>query len=106
MNVIQNAIHLISSFSEEFEKNGIKSNSELKLKQYIDDTLKSLKNYHVVNNKVYITLEKFYQSSSMMIGLSNITLNTSAKNAWRNYDKFHYEYVKPNLKLYGNTLIL
>ena len=41
-----------------------------------------------------------------MIGLSNITLNTSAKNAWRNYDKFHYEYVKPNLKLYGNTLIL
>ena len=53
-----------------------------------------------------IALEKFYQSSSLLIGLSTLALDERTYQAWRVYDAFHFESVKPALKLYGPSVVL
>ncbi|MEY8463141.1 helicase BlpT [Streptococcus merionis] len=57
------------------------------------------------SNKSLVALERFYQSTSLIIGLGAVNLDEQSLAKWRTYDKFHYDYVKPNLKLYGPIVI-
>lgn len=66
-----------------------------------DIRLQELKKTEKLNNSILIDLEKFYQPTSLLIGLGSLKLNDQARTAWRNYDKFHYEHVKHVLSLYG-----
>ncbi|CVW43623.1 BlpT protein%2C fusion [Streptococcus pneumoniae] len=66
-----------------------------------DIRLQELKKTEQLNNSILIDLEKFYQPTSLLIGLGSLKLNDQARTAWRNYDKFHYEHVKHVLSLYG-----
>lgn len=51
-------------------------------------------------------LEKFYQTASLLIGLGGLALNEEAFQAWRAYDHWHYEVVKPQLQVYGPMVLL
>lgn len=74
---------------------------DLRLQQNIDEVLRALKKAEKLDNSILIDLEKFYQLTSLLIGLGSLKLNDQARTAWRNYDKFHYDHVKHTLTLYG-----
>ncbi|VPZ10309.1 BlpT protein, fusion [Streptococcus pneumoniae] len=64
-----------------------------------DIRLQKLKKAEKLDNSILIDLEKFYQRTSLLIGLGSLKLNDQVRIAWRNYDKFHYEHVKHVLTL-------
>ncbi len=68
--------------------------------------LKGLRKARRVDNRLLIELEKFYQTASLLIGLGGLALNEEAFQAWRAYDHWHYEVVKPQLQVYGPTVLL
>ena len=72
---------------------------DLRLQQNIDEVLRALKKAEKLDNSILIDLEKFYQLTSLLIGLGSLKLNDQARTAWRNYDKFHYDHVKHTLTL-------
>ena len=65
--------------------------------------MKEFKKAEKLDNSILIDLEKFYQPTSLMIGIGSLKLNDQARIAWRNYDKFHYAHVKHLLTLYGSV---
>ncbi|GGE31202.1 hypothetical protein [Streptococcus himalayensis] len=78
---------------------------ELKLREIFEDVYSILQK-ETDNNKLFIGLEKFYQSVSLMIGLSHLEMTEEARLAWRAYDRFHFKEVKPQLRLYGWVVAL
>lgn len=99
--LIHQAYQLIADLEKEFQSTSPLSHDDQRLNQVITDTLTSLQTMTKVTNATYICLEKFYQSASLLIGLSNIKLSEPTYQAWRAYDRFHFEQVKPKLKVYG-----
>lgn len=82
------------------------SKDKQRVLQLTNSVLSKLSNKTKLDNKVFIEMEKFYQNTSMIIGLSGLDLKGDVYDSWKVYDKFHFEYVKPNLKLYGNTFLI
>lgn len=103
--IIKEAQHLITDLEKACQLSRPTDRDYLRLQEAIANTLASLNKLSKVNNTTYITLEKFYQTASLIIGLSNINLSEPAYQAWRAYDRFHFEQVKPKLKVYGNTVL-
>ena len=91
--LITNATQLLSELNKSFQS--------CKQGRADDIRLQELKKAEKLNNSILIDLEKFYQRTSLLIGLGSLKLNEQARIAWRNYDKFHYEHVKHVLTLYG-----
>lgn len=69
--------------------------------QALQDTLADVGKSTKIDNRLLISLEKFYQTASRLIGLSNLTLTPASKEVFHRYDRFVYEEVKPNLHIYG-----
>ena len=78
----------------------------LRFRENLDQMLKGLRKARRVDNRLLIELEKFYQTTSLLIGLGGLALNEEAFQAWRAYDHWHYEVVKPQLQVYGPTVVL
>ena len=91
--LITNATQLLSELNKSFQS--------CKQGRADDIRLQELKKAEKLDNSILIDLEKFYQRTSLLIGLGSLKLNDQARIAWRNYDKFHYEHVKHVLTLYG-----
>lgn len=100
-HTLTEACQLITDLLLKLEQNK-ESPDLLTLKKTCQDCL-DLLNQNQVSNKTYMGLEKFYQKSSFLIGLGQIKLSPSAYQACRAYDRFHFEEVKPKLKVYGVT---
>ena len=90
--LITNATQLLSELNKSFQS--------CKQGRADDIRLQELKKAEKLDNSILIDLEKFYQRTSLLIGLGSLKLNDQACIAWRNYDKFHYEHVKYVLTLY------
>ena len=99
--LLAEAYQLVSELNQAIQncKQGLPD--DLRLQQNIDELLNQLKKTEKLDNSILIDLEKFYQSTSLLIGLGTLKLNEEARTAWRNYDKFHYDQVKHVLTLYG-----
>ena len=78
----------------------------LRFRENLDQMLKGLRKARRVDNRLLIELEKFYQTASLLIGLGGLALNEEAFQAWRAYDHWHYEVVKPQLQVFGPTVVL
>ena len=91
--LITNATQLLSELNKSYQN--------CKQDTADDIRLQKLKKAEKLDNSILIDLEKFYQRTSLLIGLGSLKLNVQARTAWRNYDKFHYEHVKHVLTLYG-----
>lgn len=104
--ILETALQKIANFREAILNDIPDSMDKRQLLGYIDDAILSLKNSKKADNKILIKLEKFYQYSSMIIGLSTLKLDGVSYATWRDYDKFHFDNVKPNLKLYGNVFLM
>lgn len=88
---LETALQKITSFREAVLNDIPDSMDKRKLLGYIDEAILGLKSSKKVNNKTFINLERFYQSSSMLIGLSTLRLEGVCYITWRDYDKFHFE---------------
>ena len=105
-DVIQEAKTTVSLLQTAFLKGCTPSPDVLRFRENLDQMLKGLRKARRVDNRLLIELEKFYQTASLLIGLGGLTLNEEAFQAWRAYDHLHYEVVKPQLQVYGPTVVL
>ena len=105
-DVIQEARTTVSLLQTVFSKGCTSSPDALRFKENLDQMLKVLLKARQVDNRLLIELEKFYQTASLLIGLGGLALNEEAFQAWRAYDHWHYEVVKPLLQVYGPTVVL
>lgn len=103
--LITNATQLLSELNKSFQSCKQGRADDIRLQELLNITLQELKKAEKLNNSILIDLEKFYQRTSLLIGLSSLKLNDQARIAWRNYDKFHYEHVKHLLTLYGPVFV-
>ena len=99
--LITNATQLLSELNKNFQSCKQGTADDIRLQELLNITLQELKKAEKLDNSILIDLEKFYQRTSLLIGLGSLKLNDQARTSWRNYDKFHYEHVKHVLTLYG-----
>ena len=99
--LITEAHQLLSELNKSYQNCKQGTADDFRLQELLNSTLKELKKAETVNNSILIDLEKFYQRTSLLIGLGSLKLNEQTRTAWRNYDKFHYQHVKHVLNLYG-----
>lgn len=93
---------LVADVDKAFQSDKKGTADENRLQWHFDAILERLKDSEDTG-RLYIDLEKFYQNASFIIGLGNVSLTEQAKQAWRAYDQFHYDQVKPQLTVHGNT---
>ena len=105
-DVIQEARTTITLLQTAFSKGFTPSLDALRFRENLDQILKGLRMARLVDIRLLIELEKFYQSASLLIVLGGLALNEEAFQAWRAYDHWHYEVVKPQLQVYGPTVVL
>ena len=105
-DVIQEARTTVSLLQTTFSKGCTPSPDAFRFKENLDQMLKVLLKARQVDNRLLMELEKFYQTASLLIGLGGLALNEEAFQAWRAYDHWHYEVVKPQLQVYGPTVLL
>ena len=98
--LITNATQLLSELNKGFQSCKQGTADDTQLQELLNTTIEELKKAEKLDNSILIDLEKFYQPTSLLIGLGSLKLNDQARTAWRNYDKFHYEHVKHLLTLY------
>ena len=105
-DVIQEARTTITLLQTAFSKGFTSSPDALRFEENLDWILRVLSKAKRIDNRLLIELEKFYQTASLLIGLGGLALNEEAFQAWRAYDHWHYEVVKPQLQVYGPTVVL
>lgn len=105
-DVIQEARTKIETLQTAFSKGFTPSPDAVRFQENLDYILRYLKKAERVDNRVLMELEKFYQRASFLIGLSALRLNEATFQAWNVYDRFHYDRVKPQLQVYGPSMIL
>ena len=99
--LITNATQLLSELNKIFQSCTQGMADDIRLQELLNTTLQELKKAEKLDNSILIDLEKFYQRTSLLIGLGSLKLNDQARTAWRNYNKFNYVHVKHVLTLYG-----
>ena len=105
-DVIQEARTTVSLLQTAFLKGFTPSPDAFRFRENLEQMLKGLRKARRVDNRLLIELEKFYQTASLLIGLSGLRLNKETFQVWRAYDHWHYEVVKPQLQVYGPTVVL
>ncbi|WP_438838477.1 helicase BlpT [Streptococcus pluranimalium] len=103
--IIVQAKKLISEFHKSFARCQQSSPDYVRIQRNIREIQSTLERINKENNKSLIALEKFYQSTSLIIGLGAIKLDNETLDKWRSYDRFHFDNVKPKLKLYGPIVV-
>ena len=99
--LINEAYQLLSELNKSYQNCKQGTADDFRLQELLNSTLKELKKAEKLDNSILIDLEKFYQGTSLLIGLGSLKLNDPTRTAWRNYDMFHCEHVKHVLTLYG-----
>ena len=99
--LITEAYQLLSELNKSYQSCKQGTADDFRLQELLNTTLQELKKAEKLDNSILIDLEKFYQRTSLLIGLGSLKLNDQARTAWRNYDKFHYQHVKHLLTLKG-----
>ena len=105
-DLIQEARTTVTLLQTAFSKGCTPSPDALRFKENLDQMLKVLLKAQRIDNRLLMELEKVYQTASLLIGLSGLRLNKETFQVWRAYDHWHYEVVKPQLQVYGPTVVL
>ena len=103
---IKTAQALITELNKAYQVCKQATADDVRFQEQLDNILRFLSKAETVDNRFLIELEKFYQTSSLLMGLSALNLDAPTRAAWRAYDRFHFDQVKTKLSLYGLTLIL
>ena len=103
---IKRAQTLITDLNKAYQACKQATADDVRFQEQLNSILSFLAKAETVDNRVLIELEKFYQTSSLLMGLSALNPDAPTRAAWRAYDRFHFDQVKTKLSLYGPTIIL
>ena len=103
---IKRAQALITELNKAYQVCKQATADDVRFQEQLDNILRFLSKTETVDNRFFIELEKFYQTSSLLMGFSALNPDAPTRAAWRAYDRFHFDQVKTKLNLYGPTLIL
>ena len=103
---IKRAQTLITDLNKTYQVCKQATADDVRFQEQLDNILDFLSKTETVDNRFLIELEKFYQTSSLLMGLSALDPDAPTRAAWRAYDRFHFDQVKTKLSLYGPTIIL
>ena len=103
---IKTAQALITELNKAYQVCKQATADDVRFQEQLDNILCFLSKTETVDNRFLIELEKFYQTSSLLLGLSALNPDASTRAAWRAYDRFHFDQVKTKPSLYGPTIIL
>ena len=103
---IKRAQTLITDLNKAYQACKQATADDVRFQEQLNSILGFLSKAETVDNRVLIELEKFYQTSSLLMGLSALDPDAPTRAAWRAYDRFHFDQVKTKLSLYGPTIIL
>ena len=103
---IKKAQTLITELNKTYQVCKQATADDVRFQKQLDNILRFLSKAETVDNRFLIELEKFYQTSSLLMGLSALNPDAPTRSAWRAYDRFHFDQVKTKLSLYEPTLIL
>ena len=103
---IKRAQALITDLNKAYQACKQATADDVRFQEQLNSILGFLAKAETVDNRVLIELEKFYQTSSLLMGLSALDPDAPTRAAWRAYDRFHFDQVKTKLSLYGPTIIL
>ena len=103
---IKTAQALITDLNQAYQACKQASADDARFQEQLNSILSFLAKAEKVDNRVLIELEKFYQTSSLLMGLSALDPDAPTRAAWRAYDRFHFDQVKTKLSLYGPTILL
>ena len=103
---IKRAQTLITDLNKSYQVCKQATADDVRFQEQLDNILRFLSKAETVDNRFLIELEKFYQTSSLLMGLSALDPDAPTRAAWRAYDRFHFDQVKTKLSLYGPTIIL
>ena len=105
-NPIKRAQTLITELNKAYQVCKQATADDVRFQEQLDNILRFLSKAETVDNRFLIELEKFYQTSSLLMGLSALNPHAPTRAAWSAYDRFHFDQVKTKLSLYGPTIIL
>ena len=103
---IKRAQVLITELNKAYQVCKQATADDVRFQEQLDNILDFLSQTETVDNRFLIELEKFYQTSSLLMGLSALNPDAPTRAAWRAYDRFHFDQVKTKLSLYGPNIIL
>ena len=103
---IKRAQPLITELNKAYQVCKQATADDVRFQEQLDNILDFLSKTETVDNRFLIELEKFYQTSSLLMGLSALNPDAPTRAAWRAYDRFHFDQVKTKLNIYGPTIIL
>ncbi|RXX20073.1 helicase BlpT [Streptococcus oralis] len=103
---IKKAQTLITELNKAYQVCKQATADDVRFQEQLDNILDFLSKTETVDNRFLIELEKFYQTSSLLLGLSALNPDAPTRAAWRAYDRFHFDQVKTKPSLYGPTIIL
>ena len=103
---IKRAQILITELNKTYQVCKQATADDVRFQEQLDNILRFLSKAETMDNRFLIELEKFYQTSSLLMGLSALNPDAPTRAAWRAYDRFHFDQVKTKLSLYGPTIIL
>ena len=103
---IKRAQTLITDLNKAYQACKQATADDVRFQEQLNSILGFLAKAETVDNRVLIELEKFYQTSSLLMGLSALDPDAPTRAAWRAYDRFHFDQVKTKLSLYGPTILL
>ena len=103
---IKRAHTLITDLNKAYQVCKQATADDVRFQEQLDNILDFLSKTETVDSRFLVELEKFYQTSSLLLGLSALNLDAPTRDAWRAYDRFHFDQVKTKLSLYGPTIIL
>ena len=103
---IKRAQTLITDLNKAYQACKQATADDVRFQEQLNSILGFLAKAETVDNRFLIELEKFYQTSSLLMGLSALDPDAPTRAAWRAYDRFHFDQVKTKLSLYGPTILL
>ena len=101
-NPIKRAQTLITELNKAYQVCKQATADDVRFQKQLDNILRFLSKTETVDNRFLIELEKFYQTSSLLMGLSALNPDAPTRAAWRAYDRFHFDQVKTKLILNEN----
>lgn len=91
---IKRAHTLITDLNKAYQACKQASADDVRFQEQLNSILGFLAKAETVDNRFLIELEKFYQTSSLLMGLSALDPDAPTRAAWRAYDRFHFDQVK------------
>ncbi|CKH65270.1 hypothetical protein [Streptococcus pneumoniae] len=96
---IKRAQTLITDLNKAYQACKQATADDVRFQEQLNSILGFLAKAETVDNRFLIELEKFYQTSSLLMGLSALDPDAPTRAAWRAYDRFHFDQVKTKLIL-------